>query len=114
MRIRNPKGKVKTTCSKCNGPIEEELIGRQRYCRTCKNEHTRLTRKKHSELTELQKLKSNARSYLHVYVKRGKISKESCVICNNPESEAHHHDYNKPLDVIWFCRECHMEHHKNI
>ena len=114
MRLRNPKGVVKTTCGKCNNPIEVELLGRQRYCRSCKSEHTRLNRKKHSELTEEQKLKSNARSYLHVYVKRGKVIKLPCEICGDPKSEAHHNDYSKPLDVIWFCRNCHMEYHKSI
>ena len=114
MRIRNPKGKMKTTCGKCNGPIEIELLGRQRYCRSCKNEHTRLTRKKHLELTEEQRMKQNARSYLHVYVKRGKILKLSCEKCGNPKSEAHHHDYSKPLEVTWFCRKCHMDHHDSL
>jgi ribosomal protein S27AE len=109
MRIRNPKGKYKKTCGKCNGPIEEELIGRQRYCRTCKNLNTKLNRKKHSELTELQKLKANARSYVHVYLKRGKINKTNCANCGDPNVEAHHEDYTKPLEIIWFCSNCHLE-----
>ena len=111
MRIRNTKGNYKKTCGKCEGPIEAELVGRQRYCRICKNLHTKLTRKKHSELTDLQKMKANARSYLHVYIKRGKIIKTNCIICNSPDVEAHHHDYAKPLEVVWFCRKCHLEHH---
>jgi len=110
MRIRNPKGKYKKTCGKCEGPIEDELIGRQRYCRSCKNLNTKLNRKNHSELTDLQKLKANARSYLHVYIKRGKIIKTNCIVCDNSQVEAHHHDYNKPLEVVWFCRKCHLEH----
>ncbi len=95
-------------CSKCSEPIEESREG-QRYCKGCHNNHAKETRKKHSELTELQKLKANCRSYLNVYLKRGKIIKEPCLICGSENVEAHHEDYNKPLEVIWLCREHHLK-----
>lgn len=104
----------KETCSKCDGPIEDNRRGKNRYCLFCHNEYMRLNRKRHSELTPEQKLKANCRSYLNVYIKRGKIIKQPCITCGNPIAEAHHHDYNKPLDVVWYCRECHMEHHKSL
>ena len=102
---------MKTTCSKCNNPLEPNRINKQRYCKACHNDNMKANRPKHSELTEEQKLKANVRSYLNVYIKRGKIIKQPCVVCGNVNSEAHHEDYSKPLEVIWYCREHHLNHH---
>ncbi|MFA9409268.1 MAG: hypothetical protein ACERKJ_10625 [Candidatus Dadabacteria bacterium] len=39
--------------------------------------------------------------------------KEPCVICGTINKvEAHHIDYDFPLEVVWFCHKHHMEHHK--
>lgn len=61
-----------------------------------------------------QRKKMNARSYAHVYVKRGKLKKEPCKICGNLDSQIHHPNYDKPIDIIWLCRKHHLELHKNI
>jgi len=57
-------------------------------------------------------VKVNARGYLHVYLKRGKVKKLACQNCGNSRSEAHHPDYSKPLEVIWLCRKCHQMFHE--
>lgn len=74
----------------------------------------RINRKKHGELTELQKKKANCRSKTHVYLKRGKIKKSNCVICGCNEVEAHHENYNKPLEVIWVCKNHHKMYHLGL
>lgn len=28
--------------------------------------------------------------------------------------DAHHEDYSKPLDIVWFCRQCHMDRHAEM
>lgn len=43
-----------------------------------------------------------------------KIKKESCSVCGNKESYAHHDDYSKPFDVIWLCRTHHGERHRKL
>jgi predicted SprT family Zn-dependent metalloprotease len=35
-----------------------------------------------------------------------------CPYCNKYAFEIHHPDYNKPLEVIFLCRRCHMKLHK--
>ena len=109
IRMRTPKNE----CSKCKKPLEPNRIGKRRYCLSCHNEYMRNHRPKHSELSPLQRLKANCRSYVHVYIKRGKIVKQPCCICGNSVVEAHHADYTKPLDIVWYCREHHLELHKN-
>lgn len=103
----------KNTCCKCNNPLEETRIAaNQRYCKSCHAEYMRLHRPRHSELSPIQRMKSNARSYLNEYLQRGKVKKTSCQHCGDSNVEAHHEDYSKPLDVIWLCRSCHLELHK--
>lgn len=104
----------KTTCSKCNLPLEPNRQNKYRYCKSCHNEYMKLKRPKYSDLSEHDKLKSNCRSYLNTYLKRGKIQKTKCVDCGNSNVQAHHHDYTKPLDVIWLCVTCHIKLHKHI
>ncbi len=62
-------------------------------------------------LTPEQKRKDIARSYAGVYLRRGKLKKQPCADCCSPESQMHHEDYDKPLDVIWVCRSCHKARH---
>lgn len=52
----------------------------------------------------------NARSYLHVYVKRGKVKKLPCQTCGTDQTvQGVHLDYDKPLMVIWLCLKCRLE-----
>lgn len=99
----------KTTCSKCAGPMEENRTNG--YCLKCHAEFMRRTRPKHSELPEEQRRKANARAYAHEYLKRGKIQRQPCEVCGE-KAEMHHDDYSKPTQVRWFCRQHHLEIHK--
>lgn len=57
--------------------------------------------------------REQARGMLNKRVQSGKIRKPSkCSKCGKEGYvEAHHDDYDKPLDVIWICKECHMNIH---
>ena len=45
-------------------------------------------------------------------VKNGRLVKVPCK-CGEDVVEGHHEDYDKPYDVIWMCRNCHTEYHKD-
>lgn len=40
--------------------------------------------------------------------KKGLLIKSPCVICGDNKSEAHHHDYNDPLNITWVCKNHHV------
>lgn len=44
-------------------------------------------------------------------LKRGKLEKKPCEMCGDENSQAHHCDYAKPLEVMWLCRRCHADWH---
>lgn len=55
-----------------------------------------------------------ARSDLNHAIQQGKINRLPCRLCGKKQSQAHHPDYNKPLDVEWLCLDCHWQIHKTI
>jgi hypothetical protein len=59
-------------------------------------------------------IRVKARGYLNHAVRGNKIKRMPCEICGNIKSEAHHHNYSKPLDVKWLCDKHHHEEHKKI
>ena len=44
-------------------------------------------------------------------LREGVLVRQPCSLCGDMDSHAHHDDYSKPLDVVWFCRSCHTEYH---
>jgi len=52
----------------------------------------------------------NAQQQAYRAVQKGLINKTECIVCGG-ESEAHHPDYDRPLDVVWLCHHHHKEAH---
>ncbi len=65
----------------------------------------------------------HAQNMVEYAIRKGILQRQSiCSECKTPgkqfrdgrsEIQAHHHDYNKPLDVRWLCQKCHHKWHKN-
>jgi len=43
--------------------------------------------------------------------KRGELQRGTCEVCGAEKTDAHHDDYDKPLDVRWLCRLHHRQVH---
>ena len=53
----------------------------------------------------------NARKKVYEAIQSGRLVRKPCTICGSPNTQAHHEDYNKPLEVIWLCPKHHREAH---
>ena len=54
---------------------------------------------------------NNCHSLVYLAIKRGNLIRGSCEICGNEKADAHHDDYDKPLEVRWLCKSHHWEWH---
>ena len=47
-------------------------------------------------------------------IRDGKLKPEHCEVCGVCDVQAHHDDYNKPLDVRWLCFKHHRQLHGQV
>jgi len=84
--------------------LKEDRRRKEGKVATCGNKAKHEWRKRH-------KLKSLAHSKVASAIKRNQLLRNPCEKCGDQNSEAHHDDYSKPLDVRWLCAKHHAEHH---
>ena len=63
---------------------------------------------------KLDKRRDQCHNAVAKAIKKGTLTKQPCIRCNNEKSLAHHEDYDFPLNVIWLCQPCHKQRHKEI
>ena len=109
--------------NKCKDCTKKDVHNRSRLCadKIKEYEHTRSKTKKRKELSKFYRkkyrLEHPERVAIYLKLKRaiesGKIVRPSCCsICGKEcKPVAHHHDYSKPLDVIFVCQQCHKRIH---
>ncbi|ARG95504.1 hypothetical protein B1T50_04685 [Mycobacterium kansasii] len=70
-------------------------------------EYTRRWRAKNPE-------KRRAHRKVELAIKAGRMASQSCQVCGDAKSQAHHDDYSKPLEVVWLCALHHKARHKYL
>jgi hypothetical protein len=73
------------------------------------NKEARITAQR--ERRQRDPRKYRAQSAVAQALKRGELMRGQCA-CGADGIEAHHPDYDKPLEVEWLCPRCHGERHR--
>lgn len=84
------------------------------YKRISSPEGRRREWERSAQWREENKLKRAAHIMVGNALKSGRLLRTSCEKCGSKNSEAHHEDYLKPLDVNWLCKECHGARHREL
>lgn len=108
-RYKHPSG-LKPTCSNC-GRDKEDNYKKDAYCRSC-----RLLKRKLRKpfMSDEQKFKEASRRLTRLAIKRGVLIKQPCEVCGEVNVDAHHDDYEKPLEIRWLCKNHHREYHNSL
>ncbi len=67
---------------------------------------------KNYNLDPINMARKSVHDMLNSYVRMGIVKKEPCSVCGNTNSQGHHNDYTKPLEVTWLCSKHHMKLHR--
>lgn len=119
---------IPMTCKKCG----TKLTGKQlSYCSVrCSRRHLKsLWQKRRREVVNAAKRalrkkinrasdqepphKRKARNEVKNAIRRGVLIKMPCEVCEDKNTQAHHDDYSKPLEVRWLCPQHHTDLHHN-
>lgn len=72
------------------------------HCKQCEIEATK-------EYQRANPTKRRARSQVAIAIRAGKLTRQPCEVCGAEKADAHHPDYERPLEVRWLCRRHHSK-----
>lgn len=110
-KSKNNRDGLQSECKECHNSYMTEYRKNTKY-KECQRRWIKSDKYKEYRKKDIDK--SSARYALSNSVLSGKVKKEPCKVCGDVNSQAHHPDYNKPLDVIWLCHKHHVELHKKL
>lgn len=63
---------------------------------------------------EANKKKLQTRKKTRYAIISGDLIKKPCMVCGDKNSESHHKDYDRPLEIMWLCNKHHHEEHNRL
>ena len=116
-RCLTGKNGLRPDCKNCVKAYQQSKYGKKLYQKAAKKysrtKKGRISQRKHRESSFE---KRRAHMALRHAIEIGKAKRPNkCSDCNKKcKPEGHHWDYDKPLEVIWLCKQCHCKLHSEI
>ena len=92
------------------GDLPHRIIARQAYQKT--EQGKKRLAAGSSAWASRNPLKRKAHIWVGNAIRDGRLIRDICEKCGSENVTAHHDDYEKPMEVRWFCGPCHRAHHK--
>jgi ribosomal protein S27AE len=93
--------------AKTKNGIESRRRASRKYSSKNKDKVYKATK----EYRENNPKKCKAHGIVAYHVKIGNLKSKACEVCGESKSQAHHDDYDYPLEVRWLCSKHHKEWH---
>ena len=89
---------------------------REKKLKQQRESYARHSQARQASMRERYVSKWDVRHAVAYAVKTGRLERPgNCSRCQTPcKPDGHHSDYNRPMDVEWLCRRCHMLEHRLI
>lgn len=107
-------------CKKCNGESQIKP-GQTKRCKPCASrraiewQKNNVEKRRATDRRTKKRMYANPEKYQEFLARQAvylaKLPKKPCEVCGQIKAQAHHDDYNKPLDVRWLCHQHHVEWH---
>ena len=100
-------------CKECELKRSRQPEVIARTAQNHKSEHGKvLARLAQSRKRKTTPEKYRAKELIQRLVRRGSIQKECCSVCREANTQGHHPDYSRPLEVVWLCQFHHSQAHR--
>lgn len=109
------KDDLRIQCKSCRAIYEQTPQRREARLRYIGGQQGRETDRRYRQrCRQSNPGKKKAHNIVSGAIRRGKLRRSVfCEVCGLPaETEGHHADYSKPLEINWLCRKCHKKTYK--
>lgn len=92
-----------------DGLTDEQIEERRERARNWRRDHPARAESNNVAHRARHRDRQSARNAVRYAMRKGRLVRQPCEVCGEPDTQAHHDDYAEKLDVRWLCVTHHAE-----